>query len=406
VTRRVILDVSNHQADPIDFARIKREHPEVVGVIVKASEGLTFVDPMFAVHVDAAANAGLLTGCYTFVRPQNVGILDMQRFLDVVGLRPMPLGYWLDVEADDGVDPATLLARVVEKAKYVDGLASRPGRFLHRSLVLESEDEGLRSSPRRAVPAVAVRLLATMPTPPTPWTSPLLWQFTDAYETHIGAVDASVWLGTDAQWDAWTGKPKPPPKPTPGGGMNAHDIQQSLVNIGWPLRVDGNLGPLSQQAIRDFQVSWNGSSWLAVDGYAGPQTQQALFLAVWTGGLLSPHFRAREFACKHCGWIKTHRVLLAGLERIRPAGGLSVVSGYRCPTHNRDIGGATNSQHIYGTAADIPPIYTLSQVRNMRLFSGIEYRRDGRVYHVDVRADGPNNTTGSSNSNPSVFLWG
>ena len=30
-----------------------------------------------------------------------------------------------------------------------------------------------------------------------------------------------------------------------------------------------------------------------------------------------------------------------------------VTSGYRCPIHNAAIGGAAESQHIYGTAADI-----------------------------------------------------
>jgi zinc D-Ala-D-Ala carboxypeptidase len=198
---------------------------------------------------------------------------------------------------------------------------------------------------------------------------------------------------------------------TQGGGMDTRAVQQALHDIGWPLTIDGDLGPTTKQAIRDFQQAWNpvpvgGFTWLAVDGDAGPQTQRALQLAAFTGGLLSAHFRAREFACKHCGWIKTHRVLLAGLEQIRPAGGMNVVSGYRCPTHNRDIGGAKNSQHIYGTACDIPPIYTTSQIVNRRLFSGIEKRSDGRVYHVDVRHAGPYNPYRNSVSNPNVFLWG
>lgn len=192
--------------------------------------------------------------------------------------------------------------------------------------------------------------------------------------------------------------------------MDTRAVQQALHDIGWPLAIDGDLGPTSKQAIVDFQQAWNpapvgGFTRLAVDGNAGPKTQDALKLSAFTGGLLSPHFRAREFACKHCGWIKTHRVLLAGLEKIRPVNGLSVVSGYRCPTHNRDIGGATNSQHMYGTAADIAPIYTLAQMRGKQLFSGLEYRKDMRVYHVDVRADGPYNPYRNSNVNPSIFLW-
>ena len=32
---------------------------------------------------------------------------------------------------------------------------------------------------------------------------------------------------------------------------------------------------------------------------------------------------------------------------------ITITSGYRSPEHNASIGGATNSQHIYGKAADI-----------------------------------------------------
>lgn len=43
------------------------------------------------------------------------------------------------------------------------------------------------------------------------------------------------------------------------------------------------------------------------------------------------------------------------LEPLREKIGVSitVTSGYRCPRTNTKIGGATNSQHLYGQAADI-----------------------------------------------------
>lgn len=43
------------------------------------------------------------------------------------------------------------------------------------------------------------------------------------------------------------------------------------------------------------------------------------------------------------------------LQPIREAWGDSIIvsSGYRCPKLNTAVGGAKNSQHIYGTAADI-----------------------------------------------------
>ena len=72
--------------------------------------------------------------------------------------------------------------------------------------------------------------------------------------------------------------------------------------------------------------------------------------------LLSPHFRVREFAC-HDGsdTVKIDEALVELLEQIRAAAGgaVTVNSGYRTPAYNSRVGGARNSQHVLGTAADI-----------------------------------------------------
>ena len=76
-------------------------------------------------------------------------------------------------------------------------------------------------------------------------------------------------------------------------------------------------------------------------------------------GYLSLHFRAVEFACNHCGEEAPNGIpqeLLDVLEDVRSHFGdkpVTVNSGYRCQTHNTNVGSTESSQHRVGTAADI-----------------------------------------------------
>jgi uncharacterized protein YcbK (DUF882 family) len=103
-------------------------------------------------------------------------------------------------------------------------------------------------------------------------------------------------------------------------------------------------------------------------------------------GQLSEHFRAAELWCPHCHACIVTDELVRFLERIRSALGnpLPIVSGYRCPRHNADVGGAADSQHMYGTAADIPrtrlDLHTVASLGAKGVGT-----RDGIVVHVDVR---------------------
>ena len=73
---------------------------------------------------------------------------------------------------------------------------------------------------------------------------------------------------------------------------------------------------------------------------------------------LSPHFNVREFRCS-CG--KVHETLIASelinkLEALYTALNCSkiiVTSGYRCPEHDKAVGGTSSGQHTKGTAADV-----------------------------------------------------
>tara|TARA_B110000977_G_scaffold156931_1_gene199765 strand:+ start:2916 stop:3305 length:390 start_codon:yes stop_codon:yes gene_type:complete len=74
---------------------------------------------------------------------------------------------------------------------------------------------------------------------------------------------------------------------------------------------------------------------------------------------ITENFSLEEFECK-CGCIMPEFVkknvteLAENLQVLRDVvGRLDLTNAYRCKEHNADVGGAANSQHLKGKAADI-----------------------------------------------------
>ena len=113
---------------------------------------------------------------------------------------------------------------------------------------------------------------------------------------------------------------------------------------------------------------------------------------------ISPHFVLLEMACKDgSDKVLYSTELMEKLEKLRAYGGFTIHinSGYRTPAHNKKIGGATNSQHTKGTAADIVVKKDGKTVSGKLIcclcqflgFKGIGYISDKAV-HVDMRESG------------------
>jgi zinc D-Ala-D-Ala carboxypeptidase len=165
---------------------------------------------------------------------------------------------------------------------------------------------------------------------------------------------------------------------------NVKQLQEILTQIGIDVgKIDGVDGPKTRAGIRQFQKIFG----LAVDGIAGPKTWAVLDKAKNV-----KHFKVKEFACKHCGEIKIDINLLVKLEELRRAIGnkpIIINSGYRCKTHNTRVGGAKNSQHMYGKAVDIRvngmSPRTLEKYADTVFSNGGVGMGGATIVHVDTR---------------------
>lgn len=182
--------------------------------------------------------------------------------------------------------------------------------------------------------------------------------------------------------------------------MDIATIQRLLNAHGFPCgAVDGDMGLKTKGATERFQQAFNNGSWLTVDGVPGPQTQAALGKMPY----ISEHFTVHEVRSKGNGDCYVRRELLRAMEQIRNHFGKAFVplSVYRDPAHNRRVGGASNSMHVYGLAFDPGSLYVdVDDVVALNIFSGVGNRR-GLFAHGDLRHISPSNSTpGASPQRP------
>lgn len=149
-----------------------------------------------------------------------------------------------------------------------------------------------------------------------------------------------------------------------GNKMSIKKVQTKLVKLGFgnllgKNGIDGINGKDTTKSVRMFQLEYNkkfGKN-ILVDGIAGKQVNKSL--DIWLRNLGtkgSRNFNINEFRCKGTGkLIKMDNKLIYKLEELRYYFNKPIIinSGYRTPQHNRNVGGAKNSQHLYGRAADV-----------------------------------------------------
>lgn len=266
------IDISSWQhpnGAPIDWPKVKAAG--VQGVLIKATQGDWYVNPDFRADAEGALAQGLLVGAYHFAEPGSSTVeIQAQYFLQNVAGIALALGAWYDLEQTGGLagfelgNLADAWVAAVAVSQRIAGLyvnlsfanmLTNTATFRYLWLANPSNDEN----------------------PYAPW---MVQTGSAPVEGVEGEVDQDVVPNSRGLNPAPPGPaPTPPPVATPlpivrqGSTGAAVTLAQDCLNgKGAALAVDGTFGPLTHEAVAEFQTV----NAYTVDGIVGPQTWAGL----------------------------------------------------------------------------------------------------------------------------------
>lgn len=223
----LIVDLSHHNT-VTSFGAIK--DGGTIGIIHKATEGTTYVDPMYAPRRSAAQSAGLLWASYHFLKHGSIDA-QMQNYIRTVN------PYIGERMIIDYEDPACTLDDLRLAIKYLQANAPHTEITVYAGHLIK-EQLGNTADPLLATTSLWIAQYTTAATPSWPkgtWKTYTLWQYTDSAPcTGIGAsgkVDGNRFNGSDENAAKWfhpaaaSDLPVPPAPPAPAEATVQVDIK-------------------------------------------------------------------------------------------------------------------------------------------------------------------------------------
>lgn len=179
------IDVSHYQ-DHIDFTEVAKDPQGIDTVIVKCSQGTTYVDPMFKYNISEAKKAGLKVGAYHFATLSTHDVLadsreEAQWFMaNLKKVGSLDIYPVLDIEENKANLNTTEILQWIksffaelEKGGYKNHILYSYTWFLNASLPANHD---LGNIP------LWIAAYVNLPAPrlPTGWKDYYIWQYTNA----------------------------------------------------------------------------------------------------------------------------------------------------------------------------------------------------------------------------------
>lgn len=178
------IDVSHHQGT-IDWKKVKAAGVQYV--FLKATEGETFVDKMYATNRAGARAQGIPCGAYHFFRPKANLQKQIDNFVRAVGkLQPGDLPPVLDVEVPEDWKDIKVADRVKMIQGWLDAVEAKLGvkPIVYINNPMTRDELGGAPMLKNYILWLAHYTNRAAPNVPKPWDNWTFWQYSE-----LGQVD-------------------------------------------------------------------------------------------------------------------------------------------------------------------------------------------------------------------------